>query len=214
MKILLKRLGQGALILAGLGVVAALAVYAARPWYTRWGATDTEVTAALPGDEFVPSPRTLTTKAVTVQASPEHIYPWLLQMGADKGGWYSHTLIEGFLNCPMVNADRLHPEWQTVSVGDPVRMCPGDSGPPPYIVSAFEEDRFMIWGHRAADGAWNDVYQFVLQPTGAGATRLILRSRSNSVGLIWDVLEPGFFLMESGMLRGIQQRAEALAQQP
>ena len=104
-----------------MGVIAAVAfAWVVRPWYMRWGASDAEVAAALPGDEFVPNPRTITTKSVTIAASPEQIYPWLLQMGADKGGWYSHTFIEGWLNCPIVNADRLHPEWQTVSVGDPV----------------------------------------------------------------------------------------------
>lgn len=70
----------------------------------------------------------------------------------------------------------------------------------------------MIWGHPEAGGSWNDVYQFVLQPTGKGETRLVFRSRSNSTGLIWDVLEPGFFIMESGMLQGIKERAEATPQ--
>lgn len=212
MKTFFKRLGWGLLGLVGLGLIVAVTVYASRPWYSRWGATDDEVQATFPGDELVPSPRTISTKAVTIKARPAQIYPWLLQMGADKGGWYSHTFIEGLLQCPIVNADRLHPEWQTVNVGDPVRMCPGEAGPPPYIVAAFEKEQYMIWGHRAADGTWNDIYQFVLLPTGAAETRLILRSRSNSVGWIWDVLEPGFCLMESGMLQGIQQRAEALAQ--
>lgn len=196
-----------------MGVIAAVAfAWVVRPWYMRWGASDAEVAAALPGDEYVPSPRTLTTKAVTIQASPEQIFPWLVQMGADKGGWYSHASIEGLLNCPIVNADRLHPEWQTVSVGDPVKMCPGEFGPPPYTVVAFEKDHFMIWGHLEADDSWNDVYQFVLQPAGNGETRLVFRSRSNSVGLIWGVLEPGFFIMESGMLQGIKQRVEAAPQ--
>lgn len=70
----------------------------------------------------------------------------------------------------------------------------------------------MIWGHQETDGSWNDVNQFVLQPNGNGETRLVFRSRSKAVGLIWDVLEPGFFIMESGMLQGIKERAEALAQ--
>jgi hypothetical protein len=95
----------GGVAVVGLIVAAAFA-WVVRPWYVRWGATDAEVDAALPGDDYVPRPRTLTltTKAVTIQAGPEQIYPWLVQMGADKGGWYSHTFIEGLLNCPIVNA--------------------------------------------------------------------------------------------------------------
>jgi hypothetical protein len=100
----------GLLVLAVAGVIV---ITALTPWMDRWGATDVEINAALPGDELVPVPAGVVNRVVTVDASPEQIYPWLVQMGAGKGGMYSYTSIETYLlNCPLVNADRIHPEWQ------------------------------------------------------------------------------------------------------
>jgi hypothetical protein len=179
-----------------------------RPWMDRWGATAAELSAAMPGDELVPGPALVTNRAVTIQAAPEKIYPWLLQLGADKAGMYSYTWLETMIACPQTNADRINPEWQDLKVGDPVRMCPQGSGPPPYQVSQILPDQALILGHQNADGSWADTYQFVLQPAGNDATRLILRSRTNNVGGIWTVIHPGVFFMERGMLLGIKARAE------
>lgn len=98
-----------AVLVVLVGIVTVV-VIAFRPWMDRLGATDAEVVATLPGDDLVPDPYTSTTRAVTIAAAPEAIYPWLVQMGADKGGLYSYTWIERAIFCPMVNADRIHPE--------------------------------------------------------------------------------------------------------
>ena len=111
----------------------------------------------------------------------------------------------------MVNADRIHPEWQERQVGDAVRMCPEGSGPPPYIVAQMHPNRAIILGHREGD-QWVDLYQFVITPQADGSSRLLLRTRTMMAGGFWDIIHPGVFIMERGMLRGIKAHAEELAQ--
>ena len=207
MKKLLK-IGFG---LVGLVVVAVLGVIVLTPWMDRWGATEAEVGAVFPGDELVPAPASFVNRAVTVQARPEHIYPWLVQLGAGKGGLYSYTTLETLIGCPLVNADRIVPEWQDLRVGDEVKMCPSEPGPPPYIVAQLHPQQAIVLGHQE-NGQWVDLWQFILTPQADGSTRLLLRTRTMMVGGFWDIIHPGVFIMERGMLDGIKARAEKLAQ--
>jgi hypothetical protein len=195
-------------IVVGLGLVSLATVVLLRPWMDRWGASEAELAAGLPGDELVPNPAAGYTRAVSIDATPPAIFPWLLQMGADRAGLYSYTVIEHLIRCPMVNADRIHPEWQDLLVGDSVRMCPGDSGPPPFMVALIEPERAIVMGHQNDDGSWSDVWQFVLIPRNDGSSRLVLRSREMLTGGIWEVIRPGVFVMTRGMLKGIKARAE------
>ncbi len=199
-------------VILGLLVVVIVAAALLTPWMDRWGATDAEVVKRFPGDELVQAPLSQVTRAVTVQAAPEQIYPWIVQLGADKGGMYSYTALEGLIRCPQVNADRIHPEWQNLKVGDPMNMCPGEFAPPPYIIAQIFPDQAIIMGHQE-NGAWVDLYQFIIEPQPDGASRLILRTRTNMVGGFWTVIHPGVFFMERGMLLGIKSRAETLAAQ-
>ena len=199
-------------VLVGLIVVVVVAVRLLTPWMDRYGATDAEVTAVFPGDELVPDPASFVNRAVTIHAGPEDIYPWLLQLDAEKGGWYSYDWLEtSLLRCPMTNADHIHPEWQDRQVGDLVRMCPGESGPPPYVVAQLHPDLAMVLGHQEGD-EWVDLYQFVIIPQTDGSSRLILRTRTMMAGGLWDIIHPGVFIMEREMLNGIKERAEQLAQ--
>ena len=199
------------------GVVLALAVLAVgaiillTPWMDRWGATDQEIQATFPGDELVPKPASFVNRAVTIRAKPEQIYPWIVQLGAGKGGYYSYTWLETYLlNCPLVNADRIHAEWQGLRVGDEVRMCPQQSGPPPYTAALLVPNRAVVLGHQE-NGKWVDLWQFVILPQADGSSRLILRTRTMAVGGFWDVIHPGIFVMEHGLLLGVRDRAKALA---
>lgn len=193
-------------ILAGLGILTVLAMFALLPWMDRWGTTDEELAASLTGDELVPNPRISYTRAVTVNASPEQIYPWIVQLGADKGGMYSYTWLESLIQCPQTNADRIHEEWQDLHVGDKVLMCKNDM-PPGYEVAKIEPNRAIVMGHQT-DGIWSDVWQFILVPQNDGTTRLLLRSRDAKEGWMWDVIRPGEFVMMSRMMLTIKQRAE------
>jgi len=114
------------------------------------------------------------------------------------------------LGCHMVNADRIHPEWQNLQVDDEVKMCPDEPAPPPYIVAQIYPNQAIVMGHQE-DGEWVDLYQFVIVPQTDGTSRLILRTRTMMVGGLWTVMHPGAFIMERGMLYGIKERAERLA---
>jgi hypothetical protein len=197
-----------------LASAAALAAYqwGLRPWVEHWGATPDEVQAVLPGDELVTRPVFSRTKAVTIQAPVERVWPWLLQMGQDKAGLYSYEFIENrLLGCDIHNSRRIVPEWQTLQVGDQVRLYPTDRpGPPPYVIAAIEPPHHLVMGHKDEAGQWFDTWQFVLNPAPAGGTRLLHRVRSGSQG-VWDVLQLGYFIMERGMVLGIKERAETAA---
>jgi hypothetical protein len=200
-------------ILVGLGILVLIVMFTLLPWMDRWGATESEITASLTGDELVPSPRITYTRAISIAATPEKIYPWIVQLGAEKGGMYSYSWFEtNILRCELINADRIHEEWQNLKVGDPMKMCPGTSGPPPYEIAILEKDRAIVMGHKD-NGTWVEVWQFSLVPQENGVTRLVIRSRNAAQGWFWDVIRPGEFVMMRGMMLGIKERAEGMAGQ-
>jgi hypothetical protein len=202
MKKFLKIVGVIVIIIAVLAVTVILLT----PWMDRWGATDAEVNATFPGDELVPAPASFVNRAVTINASPEQIYPWLLQMGAGKGGLYSYTVFENMIGCKLVNADRIHEEWQDLEVSDKVEMCPNGM-PPAYVVAQIIPNEALVMGHQEG-GEWVDLWQFILVPQADQSTRLILRTRTMMVGGFWDIIHPGVFIMERGLLLGVMERAE------
>ena len=100
----LRRFGRVAKALLWIaGVVAVLTgvyLWVIYPWMVRWGATDAEIKAAYPGDELVPNASLITTRAITVQATPAQIYPWIVQLGVDRGGMYSLLWVENLMGLP------------------------------------------------------------------------------------------------------------------
>jgi hypothetical protein len=102
-----------------VALTAAVAAYAAiaRRWMLAWGATRAERSGPLPGDDVVSSARYVTTRAVTVDAPPERIWPWLVQMGQDRAGFYTHNWVKRLLRSGIPDAHELHPEWQSLEVG-------------------------------------------------------------------------------------------------
>jgi hypothetical protein len=210
-----KKIGIGIAVLGAVAFGVYLRII--RPWQRRWGATDDELRRTLLGDELVPNPKYQTALALTIQAKPAVIWPWLAQIGQGRGGFYSYKWIENLLGADIHNVDRIHPEWQ-LKVGDLVRMYHEGAGPPPYQVAAIEPGQALILGHpldkaSTSGAAWGDSWSFVLQPIDQQNTRLIMRMRTSPempgyVHVINYVLEPGYFLMFRGMLLGIKQRAE------
>lgn len=203
---------------ATVGQAAAFAILAytsaaivSRPWHSRWGSTSAELAAALPGDSLVPIAHYTIQRAVTIHATPPEVWPWLVQLGQDRGGFYSYDWLERAIGDRIQNADRIHPEWQTIRKGDLVRATQPD-----YLGGRFGRD--IGWrvvevepGRTLVLGGWG---AFVLEPTADGDTRLIVRTRGHGkpnvalapFGLL--VFEPAHFVMERGMLRGIKARAE------
>ena len=105
--------------LAGLGVaLTAGYLLAGRPWLRRWGATDHELTRVLPGDSLAPNPAIQSTWSVTINAPAAAVWPWIAQLGQDRGGFYSYAWLENLAGCHLRNADRIHPEWQHRTVGE------------------------------------------------------------------------------------------------
>lgn len=200
-------------LLAGLTLLVLVVLFALLPWMDRWGATDDEIAASLTGDELVPSPRITYTRAISINAPPKDVYPWIVQLGAEKGGMYSYEWFEtNILQCELINADRIHDEWQNLKVGDPMKMCPGTSGPPPYEIAIIEPNRAIVMGHKQ-DGTWVEVWQFNFAPQEDGSTRLVIRSRSAAEGWFWDAIRPGEFIMMRAMMLGVRERAEKLNNQ-
>ena len=180
--------------------VAALAVYAAgiRPRIRSWGASPEEARMPLPGDEFVPDSVMQTTRAVTIAAPPADVWPWLAQIGQERGGFYSYEWLENLAGCRMRNAEEIHPEWQHRDPGEAILLHPAAR----LEVNLFEPGRaFGIEG-------WG---VFVLEPIGRGHTRLLVRGRCPrrlAMAAYSILLEIPHFLMERKMLLGIRERAE------
>ena len=123
--------------LAGLAAAAAAACYvlAVRPRLLRWGASTQEAAGPLPGDELVPTPRMQSTRAVTIHAPAADVWPWLVQLGAGRGGMYSYDLLENAAGLGIHSADRILPEHQRLDVGDVIPLGPDVGIPVRQIVA-------------------------------------------------------------------------------
>lgn len=177
-----------------------------RPWHRHWGATPEEVVAPMPGDHLVSRARYRSTRAISVAAPPEEVWPWLVHVGCLRAGWYSDDLLD-HLGHP--SAREIVPELQDLEVGRWIPMSPKASGTTSFVVDSFEEPRWMLW--RTPECAWS----WRLIPLEDGGTRLITRLHAHYggwhlggvVGLL--LMECGDFPMMRRMLRGIRERAEA-----
>jgi hypothetical protein len=193
-------------------LAAAIAVYVAivRPWMLAWGATKTERRAPLPGDDLEPNARYVTTRAVSIDAPPERIWPWLVQMGQDRGGFYTHNWVERLLRSGIPDVREVHEEWQTLTVGDLMRTNHDIGGKPMgWPVAIVDPPRSLVVRSKNMPAG---SYAFVLRPIGADRTRLLVRDRA-----VWSrrerlfaalIYEPLHAYMETGLMRGLKQRAE------
>ena len=127
-------------ITAGAGLAAALSAVWARPRLMRWGATDEEVAGPYPGAEIVPEGERAATMAVTIDATPQEVWPWLVQMGWNRAGWYSWDRLD---NAGRPSAKEVHPEWQDLAVGDHVQGWSPGGLLAPWEVAAAEPNRFL-----------------------------------------------------------------------
>jgi hypothetical protein len=199
---------------------ATLGAYVAfiRPWHVRWGATDEEVAAYLPGDERVPRPVIQSTRAITIDTPAEAVWPWLAQMGWRRAGWYTLPIIDAFdlrardgrvFNGKLV--ERIIPELQNPRVGELL-------DPTGFRVAAVEPNHALVLEIRGGiEGmpwlAGNSTWAFVLHPLDAQHTRLIERWRldfpaSLRTQLFWGVVECADFVMQRTQLRHIRRLAE------
>jgi hypothetical protein len=111
---------------AATAVIGCAAAYflVVRPWQLRWGATDEERGATLDGDDLIANPDLVATRAITVHALADQVWPWIAQLGQGRGGFYSYDALENLVGCDIHSADRVVPEWQDLKVGDQVKLSP------------------------------------------------------------------------------------------
>jgi hypothetical protein len=181
-------------------------------WYLRaailtWGATTEEAVRPLPGDELLERADGVATRAITIDAPRQAVWPWIAQMGpSPRGGAYTYDWIENLLGLNMHSADRVLPEFQHPKVGE--RFAYG-----PNQMSFKRVEPRHVLAAQSADGNW--VWTFVLEDAPDGKTRLMSRNRfrlprlKDRIGMI--PMEPASLIMERKMLSGIKQRAERLA---
>jgi hypothetical protein len=193
-----------------------------RRWYRHSGMSLEESRQPLPGDEYVPHPKSEVNAVVTVRASPEKIWPWFVQLGCQRAGWYSYDLLDNGGN---PSAERILPEFQHLAVGDSIKAMP--TGSIGFPVAAFIPNEFLTLGGtldtktgQPADllnlppAFFSGDQTFVLQPLPDGTTRLKFRMRTDwntTFGLnvaYRGIVEPISFVMGRKMLAGIKRRAE------
>jgi hypothetical protein len=196
-----------------VGLLALTAVYwfPVRRWFSRWGTTPEELARVMPGDALIPDATEMSMQAVTVNAPPEDIWPWLVQVGYQRGGLYSYDWLDrlfGFLDRP--SATRILPEFQHLAVGDKV---PWGRAGTELTVGVVEPLRALALSHEDRGFKW--VWQFGLYPLDDRRTRFVTRgSEQVPNNLLWwlgmRVMEPASFIMTRRFLLGVRQRAEAL----
>lgn len=209
-----------ALLIGALGILGVYA-FALRPRLVRWGATDDEVKRPYPGAGIISGGKRGTTMAITIDAPPSAVWPWLAQMGVDRGIWYTWDYWRPW---GLRSADRIHPEWQNIAVG--YRMPSTPKGGAWWEVAALEPERFLglrmsvnLLGRRFdpekppryySDSLW----AFLLKPLPGDRTRLVVSGYwafrpqwlQGIVGFLF--LEPSTWIMQSRQFVGLKRRAE------
>jgi hypothetical protein len=212
--------------LATIGVAATALAYSELQWLGRtYGATSEERHRALPGDELCQNPQAQTTHAITIDAPPEHVWRWLVQMGWGRGQWYTARWVDKLLfpdNGP--SADHIHSEWQDLKIGDRVL----DGAPEKhtgFTVAMLDPNQHLVLHSREhLPPGWADKYDaaldwswaFVLDEVSQDRTRFVFRSRLR-VKPLWveavyiGVIVPADFIMARQMMRGLKVRVEAMS---
>jgi hypothetical protein len=191
---------------AGAGLLAAYARLV-RPWALRWGATKEEAARPLPGDEVVAKADFVATRAITIDAPPDQVWPWLVQIGSGRAGWYTYDRID---NAGVPSATEIIPELQRLAVGDLIPMVAGkDIG---VRVKELERPRRMLWWDEKGEYSW----EWLLEPIDQQTTRLLQRLRVTrhpwTRKMLYELVAAnGDVVMQRKLLRGIKQRAERLA---
>ena len=199
---------------AGNAVIGCAAAYflVVRPWQLRWGATDEERGATLDGDDLIPTPDLMATRAITVHAVPSQVWPWIAQLGQGRGGFYSYDALENLVGCDIHSADRVVPEWQDLKVGDQVKLAP-EVG---VGVTVVEPGRALMLRGGVPMGAvpppYDFTWAFALREQPEGTTRLLVRERyaytQRWASWLVEPVAVVAFVMSQRMLRGIRDRAE------
>lgn len=193
--------------MVAVGLVMSLYLLGARPYQLRWGATTEEVQRQMPGDELNPSPKFLATRAITIEATPAEIWPWLLQIGYGRAGFYGYDILEN-IGSPygIRSADRILPEFQQFNVGDEVPLSAAGG----LVFEAIEPNQYLVW---SGGPGWGG-FTWALYPIDEDHTRLVNRarfshSRASASQFAFDVFtEFSDHLAVRKILQGVKGRVE------
>mgnify|MGYP003500171002 CR=1 FL=1 len=193
------------------GLVATVFVIGAyvgfgRPWQLTWGATPEKVARPLPGDDLVPRPMFNATRAISIDAPSDQVWPWLVQAGVTRAGWYSYDLLD---NLGHPSSQRIIPELQHLAPGDVVPMSP--DGKQGIEVLSLDAPTSMVWSS-PGETSWT----WQLDPGPNQTTRLITRIRSRMTArpssiAFYLVVEGADIWMLRKMLLNVRDRAERTA---
>lgn len=205
---------------AASGAVAVVVAYSLvlRGRQLRWGSTPEEVTSRLPGDELLAETDLMATRAITIRAGVEDVWPWLAQMGQGRGGLYSYDRLENLAGCQMESSDEVIAQWQDVRIGDELRLHPDVA----LTVVVSEPPRaLVVQGGISATGRvttddpaapYDFTWAFVLAGQTSDRTRLIVRERYSyhtvAARPMVEMVSVVSFIMTERMLRGVRDRAE------
>jgi hypothetical protein len=204
------------------GLSAGFYAVAVRPRLLRWGGTNAEVRQPYPGACLVPGARRSATMGCTIDAPPSQLWPWLVQMGCDRAGWYSWDRLD---NGGMASAERIHPEWQEISVGDHLASTP--TGSAWFEVAAIEPERFLALraafdlSGRPFDTAGprprfytDSVWCYLLEELPGDRTRLVISgygaARPRLLKAFGDLIfwEPAHWIMQTRQFANLKRRGE------
>ena len=200
-------------VLSGIGIVVLFLVIGygiIRPFHLAWGATAEEVSMSMPGD--LPGPRW--TRAITVNATPEAIYPLLVQWGQGRGGWYSYDWLENLFGFNIHTANTILEEYQNPVVGDPICMAQNTCTS---FVSVIEPNKWFGWQSPDPDGKPVWTFMLGLIPIDAASTRLVVRESFDTSAIpapIISIIEIPDVVMELKMLDTVKLRAEGVLASP
>jgi hypothetical protein len=209
---------------AGAALAGVAAWTALRPRVMTWGATVEEVRRPLPGDDLIAMPIYVTTRGITVHAPAGAVWPWLVQLGQNRGGFYSYDFLENLMGLDIHNAEAVRPEWQDLKPGEDYLTLDPEANMKMTIAVMEPERAFVVRSGAPGEppqppgdffrGEIACTWGFYLEPLSSAVTRLVIRWRA-----AWAdaratraaqpiLLEPMHFIMEERMLRGIRDRAE------
>jgi hypothetical protein len=191
-----------------------------KPWQERWGATEAEIALPLPGDDLVEEPATQLTRAITIDATPAEVWPWIVQLGADRGGFYTYDRLENLFGLDIHSADDILDDWQDLDVGDIVYADRARTSG--WYVVGLHPDEALVLEVGDLDAGrpmrrdeklkWESLWTFALRAAPTGGTRLLVRERvAFDRALTRMLMAPvGLvsFVMTRGMLLGIKARVE------
>ena len=179
----------------------------------HWGSTSAERDKLYAGDSIVAKPEYISTIAVTINKSPSEIWPWIVQMGKNKAGFYSYTWLENIFGCKLHNADRIHPEWQDTREGDyePVCASAEKKKMPGWTIIKLIPNKAFVY-KISSDSSW--MMGYYVDSINENRSRLIARMKYERpkgfgefvIDKIW--MEWAHCLMQKGSINGIKKRVE------